>query len=324
MIWENKDMYESLNLQQSKISITTFSLIAIIIFIGLAFPAYHFLRPIYIQINNPYFVWGYIAIAILVFICLGFYNRKQFDKIIKSFDKDSFVYHFDPNEMVYLKNLNLTQVIDSVIDGLITKKIITIENNSLELNKPYEVSTIEEFQVTNTLNEKSKFEYSTFLEKLKYKPIFLKTKKTMQAFLKYLDRSPKLAKIYKVNFIVLFILLMLGVIRIITGATRDKPVFEIALICGLLLLIIIFSLRLLLIKIPVRLLPVLYKKEILPKVKKDEKEKWKYFVKGFFAYNVIFITMMNRNSGKTSDSGSGSSCGGSSCGSSYGGCGGGD
>lgn len=55
-IWEYSDMYASLNLEKAKLKLRTFIIIGILGFMVLTIPSYFLLRPIYITLDNPYFI----------------------------------------------------------------------------------------------------------------------------------------------------------------------------------------------------------------------------------------------------------------------------
>lgn len=103
-IWEYQGMFESLNLDKAKFKIRTFLVFGILGFIALIAPCYFLLSPIYVEIHNPYFVIGFIALCLLAFAGLEFYNRNQLRNIVTGFDKDSFVYHLKPYELVLPQN----------------------------------------------------------------------------------------------------------------------------------------------------------------------------------------------------------------------------
>ena len=82
-IWEYHGMFESLNLDKAKFKIRTFLVFGILCFIALVAPCYFLLRPIYVEIHNPYFIIAFIALCLLTFAGLEFYNRNQLKKITK-------------------------------------------------------------------------------------------------------------------------------------------------------------------------------------------------------------------------------------------------
>lgn len=182
-IWEHNDMFGSLNLEKAKLKIRTFIIIGILVFITLTMPAYFFLKPIYLQIHNPYFIIGFIALSILTFIGLEIYNRMKLKTIVKSFDNDSFIYGLQPLELVYLKTQKLGNVINGSVNGLIVNKTILINSdNSIELVQSNKLNSREELQITSVLNELGRTFYPKLIRHLANKPIFWNTANCMDTF----------------------------------------------------------------------------------------------------------------------------------------------
>src|SRR6218665_2909699 len=128
-IWEFHGMFESLNLEKSKFKIRTFLVFGILGFIALIMPFYFLLKPFYVEINNPYFVIGFIALCIFTFAGLEFYNRKALKNIARGFNQDSFIYQLEPYELVYLKTQKLDNIINGTMNELIDKNIIFINTD---------------------------------------------------------------------------------------------------------------------------------------------------------------------------------------------------
>jgi hypothetical protein len=57
-IWNYQDMFDSLNLVKAKLKIRTIIILSILVFLILLLPSYYLLKPIYIHIDNPYFLIG--------------------------------------------------------------------------------------------------------------------------------------------------------------------------------------------------------------------------------------------------------------------------
>jgi hypothetical protein len=184
-IWEYNDMYESLNLEKSKFKIRTFIIFGILCFIVLTIPAYFILKPIYLQVHNPYFILGFIPLCILTFIGLEFYNRNKLKEIVKSFDENSFVFKLQPYELIYLKTQKLGNIINGTVNELIDNKTIIVNSdNSIELLKQNNTNSKEELQTTSVLSELGKTFYPNLLRQLANKPIFWNTASCMNAFKK--------------------------------------------------------------------------------------------------------------------------------------------
>ncbi|HMR90344.1 MAG TPA: hypothetical protein PKD51_19415, partial [Saprospiraceae bacterium] len=325
-IWEYNDMFESLNLDKSKFKIRTFIIFGILTFIALTIPSYFLLKPIYLEIHNPYFIFGFIALCILTFIGLEIYNRNELKSIVKTFDDNSFIYKLQPFELVYLKTQKLENIINGTVNELIDNKTIIVNSdNSIELIKRNNTNSKEELQTTSVLSELGKTFYPNLLRQLACKPIYWNTANCMNAFKKYFNKSKKFGNLFYLNFSILTILLLFGFIRLTTGILREKPVIQILIATIILTILIIAHLNRLTKLVCTHTIPDLYKTEILPTREIENNWQWSYFLFGSAVLTTAFIPLVeyidkNRSNGNSCGTTCGNSCG-SSC-SSCGGCGG--
>ncbi len=328
-IWGYSGMYESLNLDKAKYKIRTFIIAGILTFLALITPAYFLLKPMYSNLDNPYFILGFIGLMIGAFIILDRFNKKKIKQITDQFDKNSFVYQLTPLELVYLKTQKLTNVVHGVVNGLIEKDAIQINTDTtVELVKNGATASKEQLQITTELSEMGNTYYNKLLRRLVTKPIFTNHANCMDAFKKYFNKSKKFGYIFYINFGVLAVLLMLGLIRIATGVLRDKPLTQISIAVIVLSILMIGYLHRLTTHISRVTIPNLYKTEILSTQQIEGDWQWSYFLLGTDVLIPSFSPLVKKmdessdgSSGEASNS-CGSSCG-SSC-SSCGGCGGGD
>ncbi|MFM9911894.1 MAG: hypothetical protein ACKVOW_21420 [Chitinophagaceae bacterium] len=328
-IWGYSGMYESLNLEKAKYKLRTFIIAALLAFLALITPAYFLLRPIYSELDNPYFMLGFIGLMIGVFVALDFFNKTRIKQIINQFDKNSFVYTLTPLELIYLKTQKLTDVINGVVNGLVEREVIKIStDDTVELAINGAATCKEELQVTTELSEIGNSYYYKLLKRLVTKPIFTNHANCMNAFKKYFNKSKKFGSIFYINFGVLALLLMFGLVRIATGLLRDKPVTQISIVVILFAVLIVVYLNRLTNHIGRLAIPNLYKREILPSQQIEGDWQWSYFLLGMDVLTPSFsplVRQVDKNysgSGGDASNSCGSSCG-SSC-SSCGGCGGGD
>lgn len=328
-IWKYESMLDSLELKKAKIKLRTFILLGTLAASVLFFPLYFLLKPLYVLIDNPYFVIGYLGLVIVSLLCLLVYNRNVLKGIIQLFNKQSFFYFLKPNELIYLESKQLSNVIDGVVNRLVEADVVKVNRDStIELNKNGEAKTREELQVTATLSEFEKISYSLFVRKMLAKPIFTVIPNSINAFRKYILKSAVFSKLFYINFSVLAFILLLGAVRIMTGVLRDKPVVIISCV----VIIVFISIVIFLSAIPNfifrKVIPSYYKDEILPTLNTENNWQWQYFLMGSVLLAPAFIPLTRNREVGTDSSGS-SSCGtdGGSCGSSCsscGGCGGGD
>ena len=121
-------MYESLNLPKAKLKIRGFVLLGILSIALLIVPCYYLLRPLYVHIDNPYFIIGFTALAIVTIGALEIFNRSRLQQMVNDFDRSSFVFNLQPAELVYLKTQDLSQVINGIVNEL-------VENDTIRVNK---------------------------------------------------------------------------------------------------------------------------------------------------------------------------------------------
>lgn len=322
-IWTYNDMFESLNLEKAKFKLRTFIIFGILAFICLTAPAYFLLNPIYVQIDNPYFIFGFIALTFATLLILEFYNKTKLKNIVSAFDETSFIFQLQPFELVYLKTQKLSTVINGTVNELVDNGTIKVnENNSIELAKSNATISNSQLQVTSALTELGTTHYPNLLRKLTTKPIFWNIPNSMDAFRKYFNKSKKFGLLYYTNFTILTLLVLLSFTRIVTGILRDKPVTQIVIATIVLVIITVVYLQRLTKQISTSTIPDLYKKDILPARQIENNWQWKYFLLGTAVLTTTFIPLVNHIDKNNNSSGNcGTSCG-SSCGSSCSSCGG--
>lgn len=325
-IWDYADMYDSLELPKAKLKIRAFVLIAILAFAVLFVPCYYLLRPLYEQINNPYFIVGFIAISIATFLGLETFNRNYLASTMEQFKDVAFINKLQPFELVYLKTQKLSNVIHGTINQLIDNNVIVINSdNTIEHTLNLKASNIEEHQVLDTLHHLGTTPYPILVNQLLTKPVFTNIANCMDALKKYYTKSQSFGRLFYSNFAMLATLLMIGAIRLTTGVLRDKPVLQIFIVLLILTTVIIGYLWRLTTRFCTQTIPNFYKQSVLPNT--EDNFQWQYFLFGNAVLSTSFVPLVNyvdRRMHLSSDGGV-SSCGssdGSSCGSSCSSCGG--
>lgn len=328
-IWNHANPFESLNLKKSKFKLRTSLIIGIVAFIILIFPLYFLLKPLYLNIKNPDFIFLFLGSIIVSIVGLEWYNRRKFSQTIHLFDKDSFVLDLQPYELIYLQNKNISSVINGAVNELIDNGSIKInEDKTISTNKLTFIRSREHQQIIDLLNELGKISYPNFLIQLMTKPVFSNIIRSMEAVKKYFNRSKVFSNLFVLNFVIFLALIIFGFLRIVTGILRDKPVLLISFAVIILSFMMIGYLFRLTNLFSSKVLPHLYKTEIMPKKDTNNDWQWSYFLMGTAVLTTSFVPLTNRLISANSDGGCGtsssssdSSCGGSSC-SSCGGCGG--
>jgi len=331
-IWEYAGMYEALNLPKSKFKIRTFVIFGILAMIVALVPFYFLLKPIFIHIDNPYFIIGYFFSFSAVSIGLTFFNYFYLNAIVKTFRHHTFIHNLSPMELVYLKTQKLANVIHGHVSQLVDagSVVATQKDQALKLGSIKKPQSIEEYTIFEALKHSGPAQYTVLLQQLMGKPAFSNLSNSMDAFKKYFAKSTAFGRLFYVNFAVYAFLIMLGLTRLLTGLTRGKPV-DVLVIFLLFTTTIAVSQLLRLTKLVCRdTIPRFYKNNILPQQQNRDAWAWRFFLLGPAVLSASIAPMVERydatlyrdsSSGwGSSDSSCGSSCG-SSC-SSCGGCGG--
>lgn len=321
-IWNIKGMYESLNLPKANLKVRSFILLGLLAFVLLCIPAYFLLRPLYVNIESGDFLFYYILHSIGVIVVLHIYNRMQVSRFVQAIHPASFLFKLTPFEVACMKSGNVDTVINGTLNQLAKDNKIKIRETAIEAVPDAEPRTPEEYQALETIKSHQKIKYETLVDKLRAKPIFSNTKSFLDAFEKYFVKSKKFGALFYLNFSVLGLVLMAGVIRLTTGVLRDKPVTQIAIVLFVLLIVVTATLAGLPRKLGRRTITDFYKKN-LARLNPDKTWEWNYAIHGS---SMLIPAMVSLVAVQTSSSDSGSSSSDSSCGSSCsscGGCGGG-
>ncbi len=174
-------------------------------------------------------------------------------------------------------------------------------------------------------NEEERF-YPPVLRKLTYSPHFLTIEASMTAFKNYVLSSKAYFKLNIIAFCCCAVLLLLGLVRIITGWSTDKSFSILLLIIVLLTIVTYYFLKNLSNSLFENILPQYFQKEQIPAGSQAENMQWKYLRLGNAVLTASFVPLVSYVNHHNKDSETcGTSCGsncGSSCGSGCGGCGG--
>jgi uncharacterized membrane protein YgcG len=330
-IWNTPHMLDGLMLQQSKWKIKPLIITAVLVWAVLLLPLRILLYPVYIHIDNPYFLIGFGCLVVVSFLTLNTYNRNKMTAFLNSWDKELFMFHLTPFEMIFLEKQHLRFVVHTFIDRMIKAEKIAIDAQK-NFTKTWftKGENDKECAVLNVLESNSTVNYEVLLHALMQKPAFRNIGDSMLAFKKHFQQSTFYIRLFAVNFIVIATLFALGLTRWIIGIDRDKPV----VLIGGLLIVLFFCTSIFLTYLADRFttvtLPGYYRSYILPGLSENNQPQWDYFLYGSVVLTTVLAPMVLTaeeiyNHSSSSDSG-GSSCG-SSCGSgggSCGGCGGGD
>ncbi len=238
-IWNEKQMFDSLNLNESSIGLKTYTLLLITCFLLLFAPFFLILKPIVSTIESDDFLVSFVFIAMASFLILAIINNNQIKKMVSQIKKDAFIFSLTPYELVYLKTSKLFDVANSVTNSLIKQEVIKINNDKsfLLLDHKTNLNKIQK-QVLLTLKQTTNAYYYILSETLIQKPVFENIKTSVDAFVNFTKKSKFFVKIYYTNFLIILLLFFALTTRVLTGISRDKPIEIISL---LILAFIIFS-----------------------------------------------------------------------------------
>ena len=329
-IWEYETMSGILGLSSSGFGIKKIVGTAIIVFPALLLPIYYLLRPIYIQIENPYFLTYYIGIAGVSFILLERSNRRKLKEAFHSWPKESFLHKLSPYELTYLSGGKMNDVIHGAVNEMFEKNVLMLRDKQIHMDSSYTPQSPMEATIMETYQHEDITNYSTFLHKLVLKPVFASLLATIDSFKEFFLGSTVFIRRFILNLGVLSILFMAGSVRLLTGVARHKPVGYISVVLFVILVLTIIFLRRFTRLLTVKVVPEYYRTTVIPELDQSSLLKWSFFLFGYSALMGSFrplVTYVERRAvsdetGSSSSCGSSCGSGGSSCGS-CGGCGGG-
>jgi hypothetical protein len=331
-IWEYTNIYASLGLEKAKLSISNIVFIGFILFLILTIPSYFVLQPIFIHVDNPYFLVEFISISIFLLIGLYFFNRKKLTEIVGYFPQDSFIFSLQPLELVFLQTQKLSNVVDGVMNQMIRKKQIILHPDfTIEASKDLQVQTLEQHEIASAFQSLGKTFYPSLMKKVSAQPVFSNIANAILGFQNYFTQSKKFSTLFQINLGLISILFMTGFIRLVVGVMRDKPVTQITIALILFIVIMTFWLYWLRNMLFTNIIPNSYKETMIAQTDGEKSSwEWDYFLLGKTALVASFIPIVNyteNDKGSTCGTSGGGSDGGGGdgggCGGGCGGCGGG-
>lgn len=319
--WNNTEMHQSIPLTKARHSVLKVTLFGILLVPLIVCALYLILSSVYIHINNPWFLLGYLLIVIATGAGLYFYSLKKLKTVFQSWPKTSFVFNLNAAECLYLQTGSMLSVINATVnDYVIERKLLITKENKLKLNTR-ETHTSEDISIIESLKQEDLY-YGHLVDHLKGKPVFCNVSNALESFEKPFQKSSDFVSLYIRNVTVLLFMFSLGVVRVVTGLLRHKHVEFLIIILIFLTIamgVYLYRFRFLMQK---NIIPNYYKEEVLPLIKPLNR-KWKYFLLGSVVITAAFeplIAIYQQKNNTPFSGGCGSSCG-SSCGGG-GGCGG--
>jgi hypothetical protein len=297
--------------------LTLYTLAAILVAI---LPMYFILKPIYSQINSTFFLLGIIGLFSVTLFGLRFYTKRSFKNIWKQLEKENVLFHQHPFELLFLKNGSLTDAINALMNEAIRKGQLGInEHNLFVYNEDFEKKITEDYLIEMVFADKLPHSYSFVFSTLKIQPYFKRFKIGMIQKMKDFMRTKIYLRVFKVNLIGLSIVLFVGLMRLVIGVQREKPVVLITILLIVFFLISVFY--------PLSLSKQFFSEKMMKgfvvptSLNENQKWQWDSYNIGLTALMSAFVLTIPQSNDRSgsSCSGSGDSGGDSSC-SSCGGC----
>jgi len=297
--WNFSNIYAPLALEKAKYKIRTFVLLGILgVLLALA-PFYFALRNIYQYLDNPLFVVWYIILSIAIFGYLEIQNRRRLEEYVKTANRNSFIFDLTALELVYLKTRRLHNVIHGYVSKMVQQDKLDIQSDySFTRDLGYGITSPQKYVVFETIKNYNRLGYPELLGRLLEKSVFSNIGSSLNAFKKYFIKSKVFSRIFYFNFYVLATMLLLGLVRLITGLQRDKPVTIISVVLIVFLALIVFYLIRLTTLMTSVTIPKTYENEIVPNSTGRTEWEWSYFLNGSTVLTsslIPVVLMMERN-----------------------------
>jgi hypothetical protein len=229
-------------------------------------------------------------------------------RVVKDIPPTSFLADLHPLEVVYMHSKKLSDVVHGFVSRLVDDGTIQVHSNySVQKITSKEATSVEEYQVLRQLDKEIRSFYTGLVAVLITTPIFQNTLRCVDAFEKYFTKSKKFGRLFYINFGVLSVLALLGVIRLFTGILGDKPVEIISVELIVLGVTIVMFLRRLPSQVCTVTVPAFYRAEVPRRPDADDWQ-WRYFLLGSAGLAASFVPLVH-NVNRADSSGSSSSCG---------------
>jgi uncharacterized protein (TIGR04222 family) len=289
------------------------------------------LAPVYVRLQNPDFIIGYLIIVALVVAGLELFNRNYYRQTLARFPSYAFLFKLIPEEVIFLRTGKSDNLLNPTMSNLVERKDVVIQDDfAITASETASPENLREHQILDVLKVLGRTRYADVLPAIAARPVFNRVVLSMNALQEYWSRTKRFALLFYINFIILALTLLAGGSRVVLGLQRDKPVSLIVAVMLILLVAAGWYLARLRKSFCSEYLPGYYRTEIVPALEDSSNFEWQYFLLGTAVLNSSFTPVvddMNKSGDWSGDSGgssSDSSCGSSDGGGGCGGCGGGD
>lgn len=290
-IWEHSNELDSFSLDESRIEIGTLKKVFLGLFAILIFPVYYIIKPVLIQVQNPDFLIFYILSFVVVIVLLMRFVKTAFDSFHESIKSNPILVNLSPFELVFLQNNKLQFVILGVVNNLITnKKIQVLGNNRLNLIDENLTDNKYENCVIEIMKEYEPMYYPQLFKIIAQKPLFEQIEKAVVRIRQKVTNSKQFMQIIKISMLILGLILSIGISRLISGISREKPVTF--------LVFVLFALVIISYNYLDKIVNYLFSDTIPQSFKEDkintEAEKdwqWNYFLYGKYNISKFFYSI---------------------------------
>ncbi len=325
--WSYSNPYDSIPIQKSSRNADdAYKVLGFMLIFGFGF--YLLTAPLIRQIPNPYFLLSIISLWIVSIAVIFYQYKKGMLQLVQSWKENYVIANLSPMELISIKNQNPAYVTHYYISRMIRQKNIrvTADNKIKIQQEPIPQDAIENVLYTELKNAQPVF-YANILKGVNSTPLLIRFNWVRLKLAEKFHSSKIYVRMILSTASVLGFLMMILLVRLITGLIHDKNIFF--LVCTMVLCFISAMVYLKFIQkyFWTTIFPEEFKKIF---IQKDSSEtmysswQWKYFLGGV-AIAVALQPMVGytqRHNGGNCGSSCGSSCS-SSCGSGGGSCGGG-
>jgi len=333
-IWQQHSFYDPLIKDKATWSTKTLLFVGSIIAVLLCYPLYLILKPIIIQIDNPFFLFGFIGLLVITLALFYILASTVLSNLAQKLYDQNFLKDLNPLEVIFMQKGSLVPVVHGITDQLIKTYQVeqTAADHKLKRTKE-RITHTDPFEhcVYNAVKKGRLVEYAPIVRSLIQKPLFLQLSNFAETVKKKVTKTATYLLLHLLHTTIFFFFFLIGLIRLQAGIERDRPAFYLGLVV-LSLIVIYFVSRWQLNGFFTKwTIPEFYKEKVInnqiekstaPSVSNWE---WEYFIYGELFLEQAFLPVVyyfDQRNMTTSSAGCGSGCG-SGCGGGGGGCGGG-
>ncbi len=335
--WKSESMLDTLNLEIKKeifypgYYFFTWIGVAILLF----FTSTLF-EDIYLQINNPYFLYVITGIFISNILIFNILKQIRITKIKNKLPKNNFLNHLKNQEIIYYKEKHLSYLIHPIFNELLTKGYLELINSKIyNIDKKEENINAIEYMVLDNIPTDYAYDYPYLVNYFIKKEIFERIKNTQVLIDEALSNSKEIIRFNLIKSLSFGLILGIMTQRLTIGSMHGKNVYFLALTLFISVFIVTYLTVHINRPISFKLIQKIYKNT--PTSDNQFQDIWQKYLDKDKYENTRFQNEVSSYQSKlilvggvytlrgSSDGGSscGTSCGGgSSCGGGGGGCGG--